>query len=154
MSTEFVGRHRILVMGDEERERGETSRILGEAGYTVDVAATKADVVTLLSQHAYDLVLADLMTPDLNGPTLYELLKESCRIAPPVIFRIERGYTQTVKLLGGRLDGSGSFERTATAVNPPGYYPSTVVVPTPGCWLLTIRTGSLGGIIVFRAVTP
>jgi DNA-binding response OmpR family regulator len=93
MSTEFMGRHRILVMGDEERERGETSRILREAGYAVDVAATKTDVVTLLSQHAYDLVLADLMTPDLNGPTLYELLKESCRIAPPVIFRIKRGYT-------------------------------------------------------------
>ena len=93
MSTEFMGRHRILVMGDEERERGETSRILGEAGYAVDVAATKADVVTLLSQHAYDLVLADLMMPDLNGPSLYELLKESCRIAPPVIFRIKRGYT-------------------------------------------------------------
>jgi DNA-binding response OmpR family regulator len=50
-------------------------------------------VVTLLSQHAYDLVLADLMMPGLNGPTLYELLKESCRIAPPVIFRIKRGYT-------------------------------------------------------------
>jgi DNA-binding response OmpR family regulator len=93
MSTEFVGRHRILVMDDDERERGETSRILGEAGYAVDTAATKADVVTLLRLHAYDLVLADLMMPGLNGPTLHELLKESCRIAPPVIFRIKRGYT-------------------------------------------------------------
>ena len=93
MSADVAGRRRILVMDDDERERRETSRILGEAGYAVDVAATKADVVTLLSQHAYDLVLADLMTPDLNGPTLYELLKESCRIAPPVIFRIKRGYT-------------------------------------------------------------
>ena len=93
MSTEFVGRHRILVMDDDERERGETSRVLGEAGYAVDAAATKADVVTLLRLHAYDLVLADLMMPELNGPSLYELLKESCRIAPPVIFRIKRGYT-------------------------------------------------------------
>ncbi len=80
-------------MDDDERERQETSRVLGEAGYAVDTAATKADVVTLLGQHGYDLVLADLNMPDLNGPAFYELLKESCRIAPPVIFRIKRGYT-------------------------------------------------------------
>jgi DNA-binding response OmpR family regulator len=93
MSADFTGRRRILVMDDDERERQETSRILGDAGYAVDTAATKADVVNLLNQHGYDLVLADLRMPGLNGPAFYELLKESCRIAPPVIFRIERGYT-------------------------------------------------------------
>jgi DNA-binding response OmpR family regulator len=93
MSADFKGRRRILVMDDNERERQETSRILVEAGYTVDTAATKADVVTLLNQHGYDLVLADLQMPELNGPAFYELLKESCRTTPPVIFRIERGYT-------------------------------------------------------------
>lgn len=93
MSTEVTGRRRILVMDDDERERQETSRILGKAGYAVDTAATRADVVTLLDQHHYDLVLADLSMPDLNGPALYELLNASRRFAPPVIFRIERGYT-------------------------------------------------------------
>ena len=93
MSGDLTGRRRILVMDDNERERQETARILGEAGYAVDTAATKADVVALLGQHGYDLVLADLKMPELNGPAFYQLLKESCRIAPPVIFRIERGYT-------------------------------------------------------------
>lgn len=93
MSADFTGRRRILVMDDDERERRETSRILEEAGYAVDTAATKADVVTLLGRHGYDLVLADLNMPEINGPAFYELLKECCRIAPPVIFRIERGYT-------------------------------------------------------------
>lgn len=93
MSADFTVRRRILVMDDDERDRQETSRILADAGYAVDIAATKAEVVTLLSQHGYDLVLADLQMPELNGPAFYELLKESCRIAPPVIFRIERGYT-------------------------------------------------------------
>ncbi|MFI5326585.1 MAG: response regulator, partial [Candidatus Rokuibacteriota bacterium] len=73
-------------------ERQETARVLGDAGYAVDTAATKADVVTLLARHGYDLVLADLNMPELNGPAFYELLKESGRIAP-VIFRIQRGYT-------------------------------------------------------------
>ena len=93
MSADFTGRRRILVVDDDERDRQETARILELAGYAVDTAATKADVVTLLTRHGYDLVLADLQMPDLNGPAFYELLKESCRTAPPVIFRIERGYT-------------------------------------------------------------
>ena len=85
---------RILVVDDEERERRVTAQVLGEAGYAVDTAASKADVVTLLSRHRYDLVLSDLTMHDLNGPAFYQLLRECCRAStPPVIFRIERGYT-------------------------------------------------------------
>lgn len=83
MSADLMGRRRILVVDDDKRERQDTSRILGEAGYVVDTAATKADVVTLLSQHGYDLVLADLKMPGLNGSAFYQLLKESCRTARP-----------------------------------------------------------------------
>lgn len=93
MSAGLTGRRRILVMDDDERERQETSRVLGAAGYAVDTAATKSDVVTLLARHGYDLVLADLNMPELNGPAFYELLKGAGRLAPPVIFRIQRGYT-------------------------------------------------------------
>jgi len=94
MSGEFVGRRRILVVGDDGRERQDTSRVLGEAGYAVDTAASKADVITLLGQHDYDLVLSDLKMRELNGPAFYQLLKECCRATtPPVLFRIERGYT-------------------------------------------------------------
>jgi DNA-binding response OmpR family regulator len=94
MSVEYGGeRRRILVMDYDERERQETSRVLGEAGYAVDTAATKADVEALLGRHGYHLVLADLNMPGLNGPAFYELLRGSGRTAPPVIFRIKRGYT-------------------------------------------------------------
>jgi len=86
-------RRRILVVDDAERERRDTARILGEAGYAVDTAASRAEVVRLLGQHGYDLVLADLKMHELNGPALYQLLKECCRTVPAVIFRIERGYT-------------------------------------------------------------
>ena len=110
----------ILVMDDDERERQETSRILGEAGYAVDTAATKADVVTLLSQHGYDLVLADLKMPELNGPAFYELLKESCRTAPPVIFRIQRGYTPRVRELPHAARRARAHEAGAGGRSLPG----------------------------------
>ncbi|MGH7300598.1 MAG: response regulator [Candidatus Rokuibacteriota bacterium] len=94
MSANTTVRRRILVVDESERERRGTSRVLGEAGYTVDTAASRADVLTLLSQHDYDLVLSDLKMRGLNGPAFYQLLKEHCRATtPPVIFRLERGYT-------------------------------------------------------------
>ena len=94
MSADASGRRRILVVDDDERERTGAARTLGEAGHVVDSAATKADVVTLLATHNYDLVLADLKMPGINGPAFYRMLKEACRGAtPPVIFSLQRGYT-------------------------------------------------------------
>ena len=86
-------RRRILVVDSNERDRRDAARILGEAGHLVDTAASRDEVVSLLGRFAYDLVLADLKMRELDGPAFYGLLKECCRTAPPVIFRIERGYT-------------------------------------------------------------
>jgi CheY-like chemotaxis protein len=94
MSADVEGPRRILVVEESEREREDTVRVLAEAGYAVDAAASKVEVVTLLGQHTYDLVLSDLRMRELNGPTVYQLLKDCCPGgSPPVIFRIERGYT-------------------------------------------------------------
>ena len=94
MSPDPSGRRRILVVDDDERERAGAAQALAEAGHLVDVAATKAEVVTLLAKHDYDLVLADLKMPGINGPAFYQMLKESCRGGmPPVLFSLQRGYT-------------------------------------------------------------
>jgi hypothetical protein len=59
---------------------------------------------------------------------------------------------------GTRLDAPGSFSQTfKEAGGPRGYWPSIVVVPDPGCWLLTVRiAGQEGaaGILVVRVVPP
>jgi DNA-binding response OmpR family regulator len=94
VSPELNRRRRILVVDDDERERAGAAQALGEAGHVVDSAATKAEVVTLLAKHDYDLVLADLKMPGINGPAFYQMLKEACRgTTPPVIFSLQRGYT-------------------------------------------------------------
>ena len=94
MSAEANVPRRILVVDDDERERAGAARALGEAGHTVDTAASKAEVVTLLAQGRYDLVVSALKMRDLNGPMFYRMLKESHRgTAPPVIFSLRRGYT-------------------------------------------------------------
>ena len=94
MSAPPTSRCRILVVDGDEGERDGAARALTEAGHAVDTAATRADVVSLLGERAYDLVLSDLKMPALNGPVFYQLLKDSCRGGtPPVIFSIARGYT-------------------------------------------------------------
>jgi hypothetical protein len=63
-------------------------------------------------------------------------------------------------IIGKRLDRSGSFrqvERVAYGQTPPlvgPLFPSIVNIPSPGCWMLTLRTGRVAGISVFRALEP
>jgi two-component system, NarL family, capsular synthesis sensor histidine kinase RcsC len=71
MSAEGNGRRRILVVDGDPRERGQAVDALNQGGYQVDSAATKAEVISLLARHDYDLVLSDLKMPDLNGPAFY-----------------------------------------------------------------------------------
>jgi hypothetical protein len=59
---------------------------------------------------------------------------------------------------GSRLDGKGEFRQSFKgAGGQPGYWPSIVVVPEAGCWLLTVRiVGQTGaaGIAVARVISP
>jgi hypothetical protein len=64
----------------------------------------------------------------------------------------------TLVVSGSRLDAQGAFRQEFKgAGGQPGYWPSTVVVPEAGCWLLTLRiVGQTGaaGIVVTRVVAP
>jgi hypothetical protein len=64
----------------------------------------------------------------------------------------------TLVVTGSRLDAQGAFRQEFKgAGGQPGYWPSIVVVPEPGCWLLTVRVvGQSGaaGIVVTRVVAP
>lgn len=61
-----------------------------------------------------------------------------------------------VQLRGERLDRSGSFAQVLSPAGPtrrgPTQYPSIVDVPAPGCWRLTLTTGTTVGRITVLAV--
>jgi hypothetical protein len=71
-----------------------------------------------------------------------------------VLWRAERAHESFVEIFGRRLDRAGSFDQRLQEVFPRGFFPSHLVVPDAGCWLLTVRSGRMGGVIVFRAVAP
>jgi DNA-binding response OmpR family regulator len=58
---------RILVVEDEPTSREIVDFVLSGAGYGVDMAATAAAALMLLSSTRYGLVVADWMLPDGDG---------------------------------------------------------------------------------------
>jgi DNA-binding response OmpR family regulator len=66
-------RERLLVVDDNEMNRDMLSRRLQRQGYEVTVAEHGVRALELMRANDYDLVLLDVMMPQLNG---YEVLEE------------------------------------------------------------------------------
>jgi two-component system NtrC family sensor kinase len=75
--TSLTTPHRILIV-DDEREIGEMlGDILSGEGHHIDIAASGNEALQRLAQSDYDLILSDLMMPDLDGQGLYARLRNS-----------------------------------------------------------------------------
>ncbi|MGN6795513.1 MAG: response regulator transcription factor [Streptosporangiaceae bacterium] len=67
---------RILLIDDEPQISGFVGRALGHRGYRVDIAANAADGVRLACSGGYELVILDLIMPDMDGRiVLSEILR-------------------------------------------------------------------------------
>ena len=75
---------RILVVEDEKRIQDFLSRGLESAGYAVDVAGDGAMATELIYSTEYDLVILDLMLPDVDGLTLLAKIRNR-KASPPVL---------------------------------------------------------------------
>ncbi len=74
MPAEPVSR-RILVVDDDEQIRELLASALAGDGHTVDGARDGSEALSMLEVHPYDLVLSDLHMPRVDGPSLYETLR-------------------------------------------------------------------------------
>ncbi|MFI5770922.1 response regulator transcription factor [Streptomyces sp. NPDC051658] len=101
----------LLVVDDEQTVRELLPTALRYAGFTVDTAANGEQALDRAAQHPPDLVLLDVMLPDMDGFEVIRRLREqpnpaaTDRLGPiPVIFLTAREATQDKVnglLLGG-----------------------------------------------------
>ncbi len=74
---------RILAVDDERPIQELLKLSLGRAGYQCDTAGDGATALRMIEENAYDLLLLDVMLPEIDGFTLMEYVA-SCGV--PVIF--------------------------------------------------------------------
>jgi two-component system response regulator GlrR len=67
---------RILVMDDEPSIVRALARLLHREGHTVDTAGNGRQALVLLHAHDYDVLLADLRMPELDGQAFYACLRQ------------------------------------------------------------------------------
>ena len=75
---------RLLVVEDEKRIADFLCRGLQGAGYAVDVAATGSAALDHIHSADYDLVVLDLMLPDMDGMAVLERIRGK-KMGPPVL---------------------------------------------------------------------
>jgi DNA-binding NtrC family response regulator len=80
---------KILIVDDEEIVRTSCRRILEPEGYSVRTAGSGAEAFALLEQHETDVVLTDLMMPDMDG---IEVLRNTREKWPGIEVVIMTGY--------------------------------------------------------------
>jgi two-component system copper resistance phosphate regulon response regulator CusR len=81
---------RLLVVEDEKRIADFLCRGLEGAGYAVDAAGNGAEALERTHSTDYDLVILDLMLPDMDGIAVLEHIRRA-KTSPPVLILSARG---------------------------------------------------------------
>jgi len=81
---------RILVVEDEKRIADFLTRGMQGAGYAVDIAPDGTTAIDFIHATDYDLVILDLMLPDMDGLKVLERVR-SRKVGPPVLILSARG---------------------------------------------------------------
>lgn len=93
----------ILVVDDESDTVDLIRLTLETAGYQVDQALDGATALEMIADAEYDVILLDIMMPDMSGFDVLENLRSSGKDFPPVVFltaRAEPDDRQTGEDLG------------------------------------------------------
>ena len=81
---------RFLVVEDEQRIADFVKRGLESAGYAVDTASDGRSAIDMVHATDYDLIILDMMLPDIDGLKVLERIRNR-KTSPPVLILSARG---------------------------------------------------------------
>ena len=97
---------RILVVDDDEFVCSSLKWLLTDDGYAVETATDGKSALVTLSRQTFDLVLTDLMMPDVDG---LAVLREVKRVSPNTAVIILTGYGTLEAAMTALKDGAYDF---------------------------------------------
>ncbi|AOT69737.1 response regulator transcription factor [Geosporobacter ferrireducens] len=80
---------RILVVDDEEKMRHVIQLYLSKEGYAIETAANGREALEKVDEGKYDLILLDVMMPEIDGWTVCRKIRQESTI--PIILLTARG---------------------------------------------------------------
>lgn len=95
---------RILVVDNDERVRRSAHAILGRFGCVVETARDGQEALTMARLSVYDVMLADIRLPDLNGYEVFFRLRE-IQPSARVILMTAYGYDPSHSIVKARQEG-------------------------------------------------
>jgi len=89
---------RVLVVDDSEDSRACVQRMLAGAGYEVLEADNGRAALRMLASDHFDLILADIAMPDINGYQLFERVSQDPRwVRIPFVFITARTFDSDIR---------------------------------------------------------
>ncbi|MGD2176794.1 MAG: response regulator [Anaerolineae bacterium] len=103
-----MDRKRILVVDDHEPLRAAVQMLLGTEGYDVLTAANGAHALRLMEEYHPDLIMADIMMPEMDGYDFYRAVRARPEgVSTPFIFLTARSQREDV--LKGKALGAEDY---------------------------------------------
>ncbi len=91
--------HRVLVVDDNSMNRDMLARRLGREGYDISTVAGGIQALELVNKECFDLILLDILMPDMDGYEVLERLKKNETTRDiPVIMLTAVNEVESVKL--------------------------------------------------------
>jgi len=75
---------RILIAEDQLVTREALTKFATMRGYEVVAVTNGADILTIVANERFDLIITDLIMPDLNGAAATEILKQQGSTTPVI----------------------------------------------------------------------
>lgn len=85
---------RLLVIEDEHKIANSIKKGLEQESYAVDVAYTGTDGFDLAASEEYDVIILDLMLPEMDGITLCKKLRTQEHVHTPILMLTAKGQVE------------------------------------------------------------